>query len=174
MNQEEVWKDVKNYEGYYQVSSFGNIKSLEREVPHARKGMILIKEKILNDRLDRTGYLMVKLSINAIGRSWTVHQLVAMAFLNHIPCGHKTVVDHIDNNKLNNRADNLQLISQRENCCKDSKNKQSQYTGVYKRNDNNWWSMIMIGGKQKYLGTFKTELEAYQARVIELAKIETH
>lgn len=106
----EIYKDIPNYKGLYQVSNLGKIKSLGNNK--------LKKEKILKNRLSSSGYLHVYLSKNKEGKNFKVHQLIAMAFLNHIPNGHKIVVDHIDNNPLNNYVENLQLISQRENTSK--------------------------------------------------------
>jgi hypothetical protein len=85
--------------------------------------------------------------------------LVAMAFLNHKPDGtHKIVVDHINNNKLDNRVVNLQLISQRENLSKDRKDGTSKYVGVcWKKSRNKWQVDIKIDGKRKYLGLFTDE-----------------
>ena len=91
----------------------------------------------------------------------SVHQLVAMAFLGHVPCGHKIVVDHINHDKLNNRLENLQLITNRENCSKDVKNKSSKYTGVsWDKARNKWVSQIKINGKTVPLGRYKCELVA--------------
>ena len=95
-----------------------------------------------------------------------LHQLIAETFLNHIPCGHKIVVDHIDNNPKNNRLDNLQLISHRENCSKDKRNKTSKYRGLsidYKLDK--YRSQVCLGGKIYYLGLYNTEEEAYIAYI---------
>jgi hypothetical protein len=94
-----------------------------------------------------------------------IHILVAMAFLGHKPDGtQKIVVDHIDNNPLNNNLTNLQLISQRENVSKDRKNGSSQYTGVsWGKNTNKWRSIIYINNKVKHLGLFTLEEDAAKA-----------
>jgi hypothetical protein len=89
--------------------------------------------------------------------------LVAMAFLNHKPCGHKLVVDHIDNNPLNDRLYNLQVITHRQNCSKDKKGT-SKYTGVtWEKRINKWKAHIRINSKLKYLGYFTDELKAANA-----------
>ena len=101
----------------------------------------------------------------------TVNQIMAIAFLSHKPCGHKIVVDHIDNNKLNNKLYNLQLITHRENISKDKKGS-SKYTGVcWHKIKNKWQSSIAINGKIKYLGIFTNEIEAAQAYQNELKKL---
>ena len=101
--EKEIWKDIPGYEGYYQVSSLGRVKSLERVVGHTRHGEYTLKGKIRKLSLNTQGYLIVRLSNGGIVKTIKVHKLVAMAFLNHEPCGYKEVVDHIDNNTQNNR-----------------------------------------------------------------------
>ena len=100
-----------------------------------------------------------------------VSVLVAMAFLNHKPCGHKLVVDHINNNKLNDRLYNIQVITQRQNCSKDKKGS-SKYTGVtWDKRQNKWKAYIRIKQKLRYLGYYKKEKEAAQAYQNELKKL---
>ena len=154
----EIWKDIPSYEGYYQVSNLGRVKSLERVVRN-RYGDFLKKESILKSR-DSKGYYCVVLCKNGRIKNYKVHKLVAMAFLNHKPCGMKKVVHHIDNNKMNNKLSNLEIISQRENsythCVGTSK-----YTGVSWCNTRNKWiSQISINNKTKFLGYFTAEIEA--------------
>lgn len=150
----EIFKDVLGYEGLYQISNFGNLKSLKCG-----------KEKFLKLNPNTRGYVNVKLYKNSIKKSFKLHVLVAVAFLGHVPDGtQKIVVDHIDNNKLNNYANNLQLITQRENSSKDKKNKTSKYTGVYfSKKMNSFVSRIRINGISKYLGCFKDEFKAHMA-----------
>jgi hypothetical protein len=148
----EIFKDIPDYEGIYQVSNLGNVKSLKNG-----------KEKILWKNKKVSGYYCVGLSKNNTRKFFKTHQLVAIAFLGHKPDGHKLVVDHIDNDRLNNRLDNLQLISQRKNTSKDRKGT-SKYTGVYwHKNRNKWRAEIKISGKRKYLGLFETEYHAHLA-----------
>ncbi len=97
---------------------------------------------------------------------FTVSQLIAMAFLNHVPCGYKIVVDHIDNNSLNNNINNLQLVSQRQNVSKEKHRKvfTSSYLGVsFCKQTNKWRADINVKCKLKFLGRFDTEVEASQA-----------
>ena len=158
----EIWKDIKDYEGLYRVSNLGRIKSLK-----------FGKERILKVTLNSIGYVSVNLSKYGKRKSITAHQLVAMAFLNHKPCGHKIVVDHIDNNKENDKLYNLQLISNRENTIKDTKRGSSKYVGVsWHKNINKWRAGIYIKGKIKHLGYFTDEKEAAQAYKNELKKIK--
>ena len=161
----EIWKDIKDYEGLYQVSNLGRVKSLK-----------FGKERILKGNKNFNGYSLVALYKDGKTKTITVHQLVAMAFLSHKPCGYKLVVDHINTVKTDNRLQNLQLITHRENLSKDkrwSSKYTSKYTGVfwYKRSQK-WRAEIRINGKIKYLGSFKSELEASEAYQSKLETIK--
>jgi len=98
----EVWRDIPNYKGLYQVSSLGRVKSLERKAPHWQGGYRTVKEKILTQSDRGHGYLRVTLTKNGLEKTMQVHQLVAMAFYNHNPKKTKKVVDHINNIKTDN------------------------------------------------------------------------
>ena len=152
----EIWKDIPNYEGIYQASSLGRIKSLNLK---NKKPPIIRKL-----RLTMFGYQKVDLSKNGSKKYYQVHQLIAMTFLNHKPCKHKMVVDHINEIRTDNRLENLQIVTSRFNVSKAMKNKSSKYTGVswYKKYDC-WVSKIHYKGKQLHLGYFKDEYEAYLA-----------
>ena len=105
----EIWKDVIGYEGVYQVSNLGRVKSLPRKW--------IMKEKILKP-YDKENYHTVCLSINQNRKRHYVHKLVAIAFLKHKPSGHELIVDHINEIKKDNRLSNLQIITHRENTIK--------------------------------------------------------
>ena len=157
----EVWKDIEGYEGCYQVSNLGNVKGLERKV--LMKGIFpyIKKESILNPSIQKNGYLAVGLSKNRITETRKIHQLVAVAFLNHKKCGSIIIVDHINNDKKDNRLINLQLISQRENTSKDRKNGSSNFIGVFWNSQAKKWSAsIIINKKRIFLGSFKNEIDA--------------
>jgi hypothetical protein len=166
----EEFRDIEGYEGHYQVSNLGRVKSLSRVIINSRGQARPYKERILkgynpsNNIPTKRDYLRVTLRINKTTKIPRIHNLVAMAFLNHKPDGHKIVIDHIDNDPLNNRVDNLQLISHRENTSKDKKGGTSKYTGVcWCKSTNKWKSNIYINGKSKYLGRFDDEYEAHLA-----------
>ena len=160
----EIWKSIEGYEGLYEVSNFGNVKSLSRTIT---KGNItyVTKDKILKQSVDSVGYPYVNLSDYKKQKTFRIHQLVAVAFLNHTPDKHKgLVIDHIDCNKLNNMTTNLQLITNKKNTSKDRKNKTSKYTGVsWHKQSNKWLAQFRENGSVKYLGTFETEEEARDA-----------
>lgn len=158
--EKEVWLPIKGYEGIYEISNLGNVKRLKREVFNGY-GYMILHEKILKNSSDGKGYLKISLTKNLTQKTKKIHQLVAISFLNHKPNGINIVVDHIDNNKLNNNVNNLQLITSRLNSSKDKKNYTSKYTGVFWcKNNHKWVSRIYINGKRKYLGSYKNEIEA--------------
>jgi hypothetical protein len=162
-NMKEIFKDIPGYEGLYQVSNFGNVKSLSRELYNGKVNFIS-KEKMLKAVKNKEGYYVLNLFKDGKQKTMCVHVLLAIAFLNHIPNGHKIVVDHINNIKTDNRLENLQLISHRENCSKDRKGGSSKYIGVFwSKKYNKWIGIIVINRKQKQLGYFNTEHEAHLA-----------
>jgi hypothetical protein len=98
---DEIWKDISGYEGVYQVSTFGNVRSLKFE------------PKIPKGRPTKQGYLRVVLYNNGIYDELVIHRLVAEAFIDN-PSGYKTV-NHIDCNKSNNTSSNLEWCTQGKN-----------------------------------------------------------
>lgn len=105
----EVWKDIEGYEGWYQVSNLGRIKSLERVTIKGH-----IREAILSTPVSNKGYAHITLRGKDGGRStYRVHRLVAQAFVPN-PHGYK-IVNHIDCNKSNNVASNLEWCTNQYN-----------------------------------------------------------
>lgn len=113
----EIWKDIEGYEGYYQVSNFGRVRSVDRVVEWASpKGTVYScfkKGRIIKAFLRGKGYNSVNFSKNGINHPIYIHFLVAKAFVNGYKSGFQ--VNHIDENKNNNKADNLEWISGKEN-----------------------------------------------------------
>ena len=101
--QDEVWKDIPGYENKYQVSNYGNVKSLNY---HRER-----KEKILKPKKDKYGYLCVGLLKNNKTRWFTIHRLVMLVFIGES----KLTVNHKDENKENNRLDNLEYMTSKDN-----------------------------------------------------------
>ena len=97
----------------YQVSNYGNIKSLARQRRNS-KGIYMQKEKLLSLTNTSTGYKKVELVKNGKKKSYKVHRLVAMAFIDNPE--NKPQVNHIDGNKINNHVDNLEWVTSSENC----------------------------------------------------------
>ena len=150
----EKWKDIPNYEGLYQINENGDVKSINYKNTN--------KEGILKPCINTSGYKMVVLMKNNKRKSYYIHKLVAITFLNHKPCGMKQVINHIDFNKLNNNLNNLEIITQVENVNKRRIKTSSNYEGVsFHKNSKKWISRITIENKSVYLGIFLTEKEAY-------------
>ncbi len=165
---EEIFKDIPGYEGIYQVSNLGNVKSLNYN--HTKKEKIL-KKSFSGPK--RAQYLSVCLTKNYKQKTIKIHNLVAKTFLNHYyDINKKIVIDHINSIKTDNRLENLQLISHRENSSKDRKNKTSKYVGVCWCNLNKKWkATININKKSKYLGLFKDEFEAHLTYINKVKEI---
>ena len=167
----EVWKDIPNYIGVYQVSSIGRVKSLQRYVKN-RNGFRVVNECVLRSRKDRHGYEQVGLNHNGERKTFQVHRLVAMAFLNHTPKGHHCVVDHINENRLDNRVENLRITTNRDNVSR-SKKGSSRYTGVsWHKKNGKWSAKIRINGRKKHLGYFDCEYNAHLSYLEELSKLK--
>lgn len=97
---EEIWKDIEGYEGLYQVSDLGRVKSS-------------YTDRILKGSKHITGYLVVNLYKNNIGSTKRIHRLVAQAFIPNLE--NKSDVNHIDENKTNNKVSNLEWMTTKEN-----------------------------------------------------------
>lgn len=131
----EIWKDIKGYEGIYQISNLGRVKSLARKIPieaWGKKRLRSIPERIM--QLEQVnGYFTLSLKKDGKRKHHKVHRLVAESFLeNH---EEKRCVNHIDGNKENNCVDNLEWVTHSENMIHASKtglyvpwNKGRQYT----------------------------------------------
>lgn len=113
MNKEEMWKDIEGYEGMYQVSSEGRIKSVERDIICKNGAKKHMKERILKGGLDRYGYPHVGLCDGNKRKIFLVHRLVAEAFITNPD--NKPQVNHKDEVKTNNCVDNLEWMTNKEN-----------------------------------------------------------
>lgn len=158
----EIWKDIPNYEGRYQVNNLGNVKSI-----------LKTKEKTLNGSLSKKGYIQYSLRSIDKYNVYTAHQIVAMAFLGHKPNSMELVIDHINNNKLDNRVENLQIVTNRFNTRKVQIGYTSQYKGVYwDKNANKWVAQIHANKKRKKLGYFDCELKAHYTYLQAIKELE--
>lgn len=157
MNSEE-WKDIPNYEGKYQISNFGRVKSILSNI-------------YLKHCINSAGYYQVTLCLNGKKFNHTIHKLIAESFL--FKKSNDLVVDHINNIKTDNRIENLQFVTQRINVTKDKKNTVSKYVGVtFEKKTNKWRSRIRINKKNIHLGYFNDEYEAHLRYLQELESIK--
>ena len=158
----ENFKDVIGYEGLYQISNLGNVKSVSRIVICKNGMQKNINERILKPHKSYSnGYLQVNLCNNKIKKTIEIHKLVAIGFLNHTACGYKLVINHIDLNKTNNKVYNLEIVTSRKNTNKKHLKSTSKYTGVsWNTKSNKWKSQIRINNKDIYLGLFINEKQA--------------
>ena len=151
----EIWKNLEFTNNEYLISSYGRVKSLKYN-----------KEKILKPLYNAKGYERIDLRYNNKRKSISIHQLVAIAFLNHKPNGMNLIIDHIDGNIKNNNVNNLQIITNGENVRKQKKRKlsTSNFVGVsFCKLTNKWRSQIQINKQKKYLGVYDSQLEAFNA-----------
>ena len=117
----EYWADVEGYEGYYQISNYGNVRSLDRVIKEKTGKTQTLKGRILKPRINPGGYYYIGLGKNGTKATFAVHQLEAQAFIPNpaSPDGEradsKPTVNHIDGNKLNNNLSNLEWASYSEN-----------------------------------------------------------
>lgn len=118
----EEWKSIPGYEGLYEISSYGRVKSLDRYVKVKSKSYRLQKGKMLSPIKNKYGYLQVFLCCNGKYKIISVHRLVAEAFIpnpDNLP-----IINHKDEDKSNNCVENLEWCSHRYN---------SNYNGVLKK-----------------------------------------
>lgn len=145
MREPEVWKPIPDYEGIYEVSSWGRVRRL----------------LIIEPTKSQSGYPMIKFEVNKIAFNKTLHLLVAELF-----CDKKTyhkVVNHKDSDIENPYYKNLEWVSIRENVShsKKGENYTSKYTGVGRRANGKYYASISINSIRKHLGVYDTEEEAH-------------
>lgn len=110
---QEIWKPLINWEGIYEISNFGNIRSLDRYVNQGNR-VIFCKGKLLKPVLHKSNYCIVTLRNSGIQKVSKVHQLVMKTF-NPNTSNKKLEINHIDGNTTNNRLDNLEWCTHKEN-----------------------------------------------------------
>jgi hypothetical protein len=169
----ENWLPVVGYEGFYEVSDLGRVRSLTRSITQKkRSGKTYIRSvggNILGGHVATGGYNYFRMSPD--GKSKSAHSMVAEAFIGPRPNGHD--IDHLDNNRLNNKRNNLEYVTRRENLirgqmCKLNPNKSSRYPNVRWNHQCRKWSAargIKIDGQHKtvHVGYYDIEEEAYVA-----------
>lgn len=167
----EIWKDIKDYEGMYQVSNLGNVRSLDYFV-NSWQGPRLKKGKIMNPTDNGNGYKIIGLSKENLRKNHYLHRLVAEAFLEN-PMNLKEV-NHKDYNRGNNCVENLEWVSRLENVLYSIDNRpettvaSNQY-GKYIVFDKRYGSFVVKtynrATKEKvYVGSYKSLEKAISAR----------
>ena len=161
---EEIWKDIPDYEGLYQASNLGRIRSMPREVC-GHWGMSRIKGRFLSDKICRNGYRMAGLCKNGARYTYGHHRLVLMAF-----CGVSDLhVDHINGVRHDNRLENLEYVTRRENNrrgknCLRKKDKICKYRNVrLSYSGKRYRAELTVNNVRHGLGTHDTEELAFQA-----------
>lgn len=110
----EVWKDIPGFEGYYQASNFGNLKTLARLVVQSPTRTALRSEKILKQKVSHDGRMLVSLCVDKVKSYFNVHRLIALCFIGNPPSDlHE--INHIDGNPKNNFVENLEWVTKSYN-----------------------------------------------------------
>ena len=104
----EIWRDIKGFEGVYQVSDMGRVRSLRREQKDKNGRTVCYKGTVRKASPNSSGYMRVELKNQQKHECWFVHRLVALHFVDNPSPDKFTVVNHKDSNHLNNRAENLE------------------------------------------------------------------
>lgn len=191
LNDNEIWKEIPNFEGYYEASNKGKIRSMQRSVPNSEKGSRLSKAKeIAQNSTTRSNYLYVQLWKHNKVHRMSVHRMVALTFIPN-PLS-KSEVNHIDGNKINNLVDNLEWVTSSENKRHAFKiglrkndahvakqigtkyNAVSKYHNVtYDKSRNQWKASIKVEGKMLFQKRFKYEDDAakYVNKMIDELKL---
>lgn len=149
MEENEIWKAIPGYEGYYEVSSIGNVRSLDRVIENGRMG-IFKRGKILKQKPDKDGYLRVSITKDNKRHKTGVHRLVALAFCEKedgLDC-----VNHKDENKQNNHYSNLEWCTIKYN---------NNYNGRQERiAEKNSYKVQMLDLSGSIVAEFKSAVEA--------------
>jgi len=162
----EEWRDIPGYEGLYQVSNLGRVKSLARSIVRGNGYKQTFKERILRPG-PTNGYFTV--CINR--KSEYVHRLVAITFVPNP--NNLREVNHINSDRSDSRVENLEWVSTRDNAlhARIRKRNTSIYPGVsWNGKNKRWGTFIKLNGKEKALGMFKNEEDAHQAYLTALSE----
>jgi len=139
---EEVWRDIEGYEGLYQVSNLGRVKSLHG-----------LSERIMKNRNVSGGYQALLLTKNKISKNFLVHRLVAQAFIPNLEG--KPEVNHINEDKTNNRVDNLEWMTHIENSMFGTRNERSSANRFGNPKTGRQVRAKFLNGEERIYGTIR-------------------
>lgn len=170
--EKEIWKPIRRYTGFYEVSNCGKVRRLDRIVTiqfYNSRGTKVIRHSYLKGRILKRyrhkGYNFVHLCRNGIQANTRVTFLVVAAFKKKI--NRKSHINHLNRIKSDDRAKNLELVNNRENASHGHlkrKRKTSKYIGVsWEKWSNKWRAQMYVNGKNKKFGRFDDERKASQA-----------
>ena len=160
MDKEEIWKPIKGYEGLYEISNFGNVRSLDRVIICKDGRRFPFKGKPKTVYMNRNGYLQVNLHKGNKLRHKEIHRLIAESFIeneNNLP-----VVNHIDENRSNNDISNLEWCTEEHNY-NYSKHKLVGLIKKHKTNTGEHHISKSKNGKRKYRVCFRVFGEMYSS-----------
>jgi hypothetical protein len=173
---QEIFRTIKGYEGFYQISNFGKIISLPKTfyAGWRNEQKFTKPSRIISSQIKKDGYIQVGLTKNKTQKIHALHLLVWDNFGDLPRNGHKLEVDHIDENKQNNRIDNLQILTTRENSTKSKDSRSNLPIGVsFRKDTGKFTARITVGNKYLSLGCYKTPGEASNAYQAKLSHLES-
>lgn len=170
--QAEIWKPIAGFEGCYEVSSLGKIRSIDRYVNSKNGAKALKKGRFMSPRKDIDGYMRNVIKQFGKSKCVQIHREVAKAFMPR-DSYEGLVVNHKNGIRDDNRVENLEWVTIRENVWHSSQfkgegKKTSKYVGVCKTPNGTWQAYISVNSKTITIGTYKTEEEAYTAKLDDL------
>ena len=170
----ETWKDIKNYEGYYQVSNCGRVRSVDRKVLY-KSGHVASHKGRVKKISNKTEYRVALLSKNNKQKLFKVSRLVAQAFIDN---PHRySVVNHRDGNKHNDCVENLEWTTTSKNAIHAFENglsfKKNRVAGVfYEQRRKKWASYLYRDNKNIFIGRYKTFKQAKNAQSLYKASLD--
>ena len=160
----EIWKSVVGWEGLYEVSDQGSVRSLDRQCVTKSGVLKYTRGRILKQSLHTEGYWLVDLSIKGTKYTHRVHRLVGHAFIDSAWFGE---FDHIDTHRYNSKASNLRKATRQQNSANARKRRtksSSKFKGVsFCKRTQSWESYICPDNNKIHLGRFLTQEQAAQA-----------
>ncbi len=159
---EEIWKDIPNYEGYYQASNLGNIRTCERIIKCSNGKINKYKSK--NRKPSLSEYRMIALSKNGNLKMYKISRIIANLFVKG-QSGIRNIVNHKDGNKHNDISENLEWCTNSENIIHSfdnnlSKSKNKIRGVFFEKRRNKWTATLYRNNKNIFIGRYLTEQEA--------------